>query len=173
MKQHQIKTRELTLLAMLTAILFVQETVLSWIPNVQLSVFLVMVYGATLGLPKASAVITLHVLLDNMLWGSFSPVTTLPMWLGWLTVTFIGYLLRKAPLAAIVGGAVAGSLLYCWWFVPFNYLFLNIHPIAYLGADLVFEIILCCSSVLTVMFCYRPAERLILGYYKKYIFSKE
>ena len=69
------KTKELTLLAMLTAILFVQETLLSAIPNIQLSVALIMIYGATLGIPKATLVMTVHVLLDNLIWGSLSPVT--------------------------------------------------------------------------------------------------
>ena len=169
MKIKGIKTKELTLLAMLTSILFVQETVLSFIPNVQLSVIFIMVYAATLGIPKATLVMSVHVLLDNMIWGSLTPITVCPMWLGWFLLILIGRLLRKTPLPVIVIGSVIGSLLYCWSFVLFNYLFLDINIVAYIAADILFEIILCCSSVVTVMFCYRPAEKLIKGYYAKYV----
>ena len=163
------KTKELTLLAMLTAILFVQETLLSAIPNIQLSVALIMIYGATLGIPKATLVMTVHVLLDNLIWGSLTPVTVCPMWVGWFVVILIGWLLRKAPLPVIVIGAVIGSLCYCWSFALFHVLFLQVNFIAYIIPDIVFEILICCSSVLTVTFCYRPAERLIKNYYAKYI----
>lgn len=169
----RIKTKELTLLAMLTAILFVQETVLSFIPNVQLSVVLILVYGATLGIPKATLVMTVHVLLDNLIWGSLSPVTVCPMWVGWFVVILIGWLLRKAPLPVIVIGAVIGSLCYCLSFAFFNVLFLQVNFIAYIIADILFEILICCSSVLTVTFCYRPAEKLIKNYYAKHVHGSQ
>ena len=125
----------LTGVAMLTAILFVQETLLSAIPNIQLSVALIMIYGATLGIPKATLVMTVHVLLDNLIWGSLSPVTVCPMWVGWFVVILIGWLLRKAPLPVIVIGAVIGSLCYCWSFALFHVLFLQVNFIAYITAN--------------------------------------
>lgn len=169
MTKSRIKTSELALLAMLTAILFVQETLLSSLPNIQLSVVLIMVYAATLGIPKATLVMTLHVLLDNMIWGSLNPLTACPMWLGWFILILIGFALKKAPLPIIVTGSVIGSLIYCWCFALFNYLFMDINIVAYITADILFEILICCSSVVTVMFLYRPAERLINKYYEKHI----
>ncbi|MBQ7383920.1 MAG: hypothetical protein IJV72_03920 [Clostridia bacterium] len=169
MTKSRIKTSELALLAMLTAILFVQETLLSSLPNIQLSVVLIMVYAATLGIPKATLVMTLHVLLDNMIWGSLNPLTACPMWLGWFILILIGFALKKAPLPIIVTGSVIGSLIYCWCFALFNYLFMDINIVAYITADILFEILMCCSSVVTVMFLYRPAERLINKYYENHI----
>ncbi len=167
MKKGLIKTRELAMLAMLTAILFVQETLLSFIPNIQLSVLLIMVYAATLGIGKATLVMTVHVLLDNIIWGSLNPLTACPMWLGWFILILIGFALRKFPLPVIVAGSALGSLLYCWSFALFNYLFMNINIVAYLIADIVFETLMCSCSVITVMFLYRPAEKLINKYYSK------
>ncbi|MBO5415045.1 MAG: hypothetical protein J6A83_00260 [Clostridia bacterium] len=173
MRKGRFKTSELTLLAMLTAILFVQETLLSSIPNIQFSVLLIMVYAATLGIPKAMLVMTVHVLLDNIIWGSLNPLTACPMWLGWFILILIGFALRKTPLPAIVAGSVLGSIIYCLCFALFNYLFMDINIIAYLTADIIFEILMCCSSVVTVMFLYRPAEKLINMYYSKYVNKEE
>ena len=138
MTKSRIKTSELALLAMLTAILFVQETLLSSLPNIQLSVVLIMVYAATLGIPKATLVMTLHVLLDNMIWGSLNPLTACPMWLGWFILILIGFALKKAPLPIIVTGSVIGSLIYCWCFALFNYLFMDINIVSYITADILF-----------------------------------
>lgn len=164
----RIKTGELAMLAMLTAILFAQETLLSSVPNIQLSVLLIMVYAATLGIPKATLVMTVHVLLDNIIWGSLSPTTACPMWLGWFILILIGYALRKAPLPIIVAGSVVGSIIYCLCFAIFNVIFLKVNIIAYLIADIVFEVLMCACSVITVMFLYRPAEKLINNFYAKF-----
>ncbi len=155
------------MLAMLTAILFVQETLLSSIPNIQISVLLIMVYAATLGVSKATLVMTVHVLLDNMLWGSLNPLTACPMWLGWFVLILIAFSLRRAPLPLIVVGSVVGSLIYCWCFAIFNVIFLNVNIIAYLVADIIFEVLMCACSVITVMFLYRPAEKLIKNFHEK------
>lgn len=162
-----MRAKEITLLAMLTAVLFAQETALSAIPNVQLSVMLIMVYAATLGIRNTTMILTAHVLLDNLLWGSFSPTVMIPMWIGWVAVMLIGKLLRKARLAIIVLGSVIGSIAYCLSFAIANSLVLNIDMGIYLAADLPFAIVMCCSSVVTVMFCYRPAEQMIAYFITK------
>ena len=167
MKTKSVNIRELCFLSLLVAILFVQETIMSYIPNVQLSVLLIMVYASTLGLSKATFVMTVHVLLDNMLWGSMSPTTVLPMWLGWFIVTLIGWALRRARLPFIVVGSVIGSLCYCWSFVLFKWLFLPIDIMAYVVSDILFEILICCSSVVTVTILYRPTERLLKKFYQR------
>ncbi len=163
----KLKVRELCFLSLLTAILFVQETVLSYIPNIQLTVVLLMVYAAVLGLPRAMLIMTVHVLLDNMLWGSMTPTVVCPMWIGWFCLLLIGRSLRKMPLPVIVIGSVIGSLIYCWSFVLFNWLFLPIDIRAYIISDILFEILLCCSSVITVMFLYRPIEKMVKKFYEK------
>ena len=167
MTVRRTKTAELAMLAMLAAVLFAQETLLSSLPNIQLTVLLIMVYAATLGIGKATLVMTVHVLLDNILWGSLSPLTALPMWLGWFLVILIAFALKRAPLPLIVIGSAVGSLLYCWCFAIFKALFMDINVVAYLAADIIFEVLMCACSVITVMFLYRPAEKLINNFHAK------
>ena len=167
MRRSGTNVRELCFLALMAAVLFVQETLLSSLPNIQLTVLLLMVYAATVGLSKAILVMTVHVLLDNLLWGSMSPVQISAMWIGWLFVLVIGYALRKRSLALIVAGSVAGSILYCLTFALFQSLFLKVDIVAYLIADILFEVLLCCSSAVTVTFLYRPAQTLLKRFYAR------
>ena len=167
MSKRNTNVKELCFLALMAAVLFVQETLLSSLPNIQLTVLLLMVYAATVGLSRAILVMTVHVLLDNLLWGSMSPTQFLPMWLGWFFVLVIGYLLRKRSLVWIATGAVLGSILYCLTFAAFQCLFLHLDLKAYLIAEILFEILLCCSSAVTVTFLYRPAEKLLTRFYTR------
>ena len=161
MSQRGTRVKELCFLALMAAVLFVQETLLSSLPNIQLTVMLLMVYAATVGLSKATLVMTVHVLLDNLLWGSMSPTNLVPMWFGWLAVLILGYLLRKRSLVWIVSGAVVGSILYSLCFAVAQCLTLRLPFVEYLIADVVFEVLLCCSSAVTVTFLYRTAENLL------------
>ena len=105
MSKRTVNVRELCFLALMAAVLFVQETLLSSLPNIQLTVMLLMVYAATVGISKAALVMTVHVLLDNLLWGSMSPTNLFPMWFGWFSVLVIGFLLRNRSLGWLVSGA--------------------------------------------------------------------
>ena len=167
MSQRGTRVKELCLLGLMAAVLFVQETLLSSLANIQLTVMLLMVYAATVGLSKATLVMTVHVLLDNLLWGSMSPTNLVPMWFGWLAVLILGYLLRKRSLVWIVSGAVVGSILYSLCFAVAQCLTLRRPFVEYLIADVVFEVLLCCSSAVTVTFLYRPAESLLRRFFGK------
>ena len=55
----KITIRDITIIVVLTAILFVQEAILSFIPNFQLTVFLVILYSKKLGTLKTTIIICL------------------------------------------------------------------------------------------------------------------
>ena len=63
-------TKDLVLIALLTSILFLQEQLLSFIPNVQLTFFLIVLYSKKLGIVKSSLIILIYVIIDNLLGGS-------------------------------------------------------------------------------------------------------
>ena len=167
MTRRGTNVKELCFLALMAAVLFVQETLLSALPNIQLTVLLLMVYAATVGLSRAILVMTVHVLLDNLLWGSMSPVQISAMWIGWLFVLVIGYVLRNRSLAWNVAGSILGSVLYSLCFALFQCLFLQVSLVAYLVADILFEVLLCCSSAVTVTFLYQPAKTLLKRFYAR------
>lgn len=147
--------------ALLTAILFVQEEALSFIPNVQFSVMLIMAYAATLKFYQTAIIVSVHVFLDNLIMGSLSPTVVLPMFVGWMLLAVLGYVTKKSKLWVVVLTSVLGSLLYTKAFALTNWLVLKVDIVAYLLADVVFDIILCCSSIVTVMFLYQPVCKLI------------
>ena len=75
-------TKDIAIIAIMTTILFVQEQLLSGLPGIQLSVFLIILYAKKFGLAKASLIVFLHVLLDNFYMSSFSLMYTPTMFLG-------------------------------------------------------------------------------------------
>ena len=81
-----LTTKDIALIAVLTGVLFVQEQLLSFIPNVQLTVFLLVIYSKKLGLVKTSIITIIHVLLDNMIMGSFNILYLPFMLVGWLII---------------------------------------------------------------------------------------
>lgn len=147
--------------AVLTALLFLQEEALSFVPNVQLTFVLLLVIGAVAGGGYGTLAVAVHVLLDNTVNGSLSPAVVVPMFIGYEITMLLGRLIRgrSAVLAAAVGGAA--SWLYCMCFAlsmaaaaalagdPFSLK-------GYLIADIPFEIVLVVCSVVTVLALYKP-----------------
>ena len=71
-----LATKDITLIALLTTLLFVQEQALVFIPNVQLTVFLIVFYSKKLGFLRTSLIVAIHVVLDNLVMGSFNLIYT-------------------------------------------------------------------------------------------------
>ena len=142
--------------ALLTAIIFVQEEALSFVPNVQLTVLLLVLYGAYCGPKWGSAIVLMHVLLDNLFVGSLTLYVMIPMFIGWEAILLASYMVRKKNIyiKALVAGL--GALLYCWIFVFSTVLFYKVDMTAYIIADIPFEIILVVCSVITVLWLFNP-----------------
>ena len=112
--------KKLCYLVVLTTIIFVQEELLTPIPSVQLTFFLVMIYGATLGIGYGSLIVVAHVLLDNLYMSSFGITTIGPMLIGYEITLIMGYLLRgkNEILKGIVNAL--GAVIYSALFIPVN-----------------------------------------------------
>ncbi len=152
---------------MLTAILTVQEELLTVIPNVQLTFLLVICYGATIGILDGTLVVIVHVIIDNLIMNSFTPFIIIPMFMGLEIALIIGYLLRnkKEYIVAIFGG-IAG-LIYALIFFGSTVLFYNVEPIPYLIADIPFDVVLVSCNVIAILFLYKPIINVINNSYPK------
>ncbi len=161
--------RRLTLTAMLTCILFVQEELLMMIPNVQLTVLLIFLYGAVCGPGYGTVIVLIHVFLDNLVMGSMTPQVMIPMTIGWEITMLLGCFAEKikAKLWLKCVLSALGSLIYCWVFVVVNILFLQVDPIVYITADIPFEVIIAVCSIVTVMFIYEPIYKLLYKQWNK------
>lgn len=162
------KTKDIVLIALLSAILFIQEEVLTFLPNIQLTIFLLILYSCVLKTKKTILIILIHVLLDNLVIGSMNIVFVPFMFLGWSIIpiclnTIFRNVRSSIGLAYL---AIIFALLYSWIYIIPNVLVYGVDPIAYLIADLLFEIILAISSFLTTLWLYEPCERVLRYMYK-------
>ena len=156
-------TKDIAIIAVMTTILFVQEQLLSGLPGIQLTVFLIILYCKKFGLAKASLIIFLHVMLDNFYMSSFSLMYTPTMLVGWLIIPLTLCTIFKKIESPIWLGimAIVYSFIYSWLFIIPNYLLMNIDPLAYIASDILFEIILAVCSFVSILFLYRPCSKVM------------
>ena len=155
------KTRDLVLLPLLALILFLQEEILAFLPNIKLTVFLILLYGKKLGFVRSSLTVFLYVFLDVVYMNSFSLVFSPFMLLGWMLIPFsMNTLFRHCENTYVLALAAAvHSFLYCWIYLIPNALILHADIFAYLMADVVFEALLAISSFLCTLWLYEPLSR--------------
>lgn len=166
---NKFSVKDIALLAILTSILFVQEQLLTFLPNISFTIFLMVLYSKKLGFVKTSIINLIHVLLDNLLHSSFSIMYFPFMLLGYLVIPLITSLFLKrinnSLLLALFG--VLFSFIYCFSFFIPNAIFLEIDMLAYFIADIPFELLLAASSFLSILWLYKPCSKLIDKLYKK------
>lgn len=161
-KAFKISVKDIALIAMFASILFIQEEALTFIPNVQLTVFLLVLFSKKMGLMKTSIIIAIHVILDNLVMGSLNLFYTPAMFIGWMFIpifiTLFGRKTENPFLLGLIGGACA--FLYCWMFIIPNVIFYHIDVWVYLASDIVFELILASVGFVTTTILYTPCSRL-------------
>lgn len=160
----KLTVRDITLIAVLAAILFVQEQVLQFLPNIQLTVFLIVLYSKKLGLFKTTIIVFIHVLLDNLVMGSFNILYFPFMLLGWMVIPItLNTVFKKVDNIVVLSTlGIIYSFIYSWMFIIPNAIILEINPIVYLLNDLWFEIVLAMSSFLSIMWLYKPCANLMI-----------
>ena len=159
--------KKLCYLVVLTTIIFVQEELLTPIPSVQLTFFLVMIYGATLGIGYGSLIVVAHVLLDNLYMSSFGITTIGPMLIGYEITLIMGYLLRgkNEILNGIVNALCA--VIYCALFIPVNIFVYDVEPLAYVIADIPFVLVLMTCNMFCALFLYKPIYKVLTNEFNK------
>jgi hypothetical protein len=154
--------RHVILTGMFLAILIVQEQLLLFLPNIQLTVVLIMVFAAILPGYLLVFLVFGYVMLDNLLMGSFSLLYTPPMLIGWMLLALFGWLVRNRSFFIVLLTALVFGFLYGWVYIPFNMLLHGISTFwPYLAADLPFEITMAVNNYLTVLILYKPLLALV------------
>ena len=69
-EKTNLSAKDIAVIAILAVVLFIQEEVLTFLPNVQLTVFLIVLYTKKLGFKKTTIIILIHVILDNLVMGA-------------------------------------------------------------------------------------------------------
>lgn len=154
-----LTVKELCILAFMTVILFLQEELLSVIPNFQLTFMLLAVYVKVFGFRKTSMIVLAHVLLDNIIMGSLIPIVMIPMYAGYMIYIGLIYFVRNKNIWLITLMGVIGPLLYCYFFLITNAVFLDINIYIYWLSDIPFEIMLVSSTVFSIYYFYTPLSK--------------
>ena len=162
-------TKDLVLIALLTAIIFIQELLLSILPNIQLTFFLFVLYSKKIGFSKTSIIVLIYVLLDN--------IFSLSMSLLFMPFMFIGLMMIPLLLNTIFKKVSSNlNLALLGIMFSFIYSFINIIPGCimfdmtfkeYLIGDITWELILVINSYLTILILYNPCSKVFDKYLKK------
>lgn len=159
---NTFNVKEIAYISMLTAILFIQEELLVFLPNIQLTIFLLILYSKKLGFLKTTIIIVIHVILDNLVMGSFNLFYTPAMFVGWMFIPIIVCTIGKKTENVFALGVIGivAAFLYSWVFIIPNYLILSINPLVYLASDVLFEVILAVVGFLTTVLLYKPCSKI-------------
>lgn len=156
---------------MLLAVLVAQEYVLTGIPQVQLTVILILVYAHFLRYGELVTLVVAYVLLDNLLMGSFSLLYTPTMLIIWPLFTVAARSLRHKPDYANFLLATIFPFIYGWAFIPASMVVMHLDTapkvLAYFLADLPAELAMAAVSVITFLALYTPLKELL-----KYLFER-
>jgi len=180
MDRHQVAKKEknkkyqifrIVRIALFAAILFVQEELLTFIPNVQLTQILITVYYYSFGLVDSLIIVIIHVILDNLFMGSFSIEYTPAMFIGWASLVLILYTFdqltnnKSINKNKYVIGAIVGlhGIIYSWLFLLTSIFVFKYEFIPYLINDLLFEAILVLTGFVTTIFLLEPLTKTLIN----------
>ena len=156
-----MKTKKIALFAVLTSLLLVQEQALSFIPNVQFSTLLILLFASSFKLRDSFTMLAVYVFIDSLYMGSFNLIYMVPMYIGWSLIP-IGYHVffkgRENHMALAFFGLILGFV-YGVIFMPFAVLLTGVDPWAYLMADIPFQIVMAISNFLTILWLYPPLKK--------------
>lgn len=156
-----MKIKKIALFSVLIAMLLVQEQALSFIPNVQFSTLLILLFASSFKFKETLLMIAVYVIIDSLYMGGFNLVYMIPMFLGWSMIP-VGYHLffkgKDNPYALAFFGLGLGFV-YGFLFMPFAVMMTGVSPVAYLMADLPFQIIMALSNFLTILWLYPPLKK--------------
>lgn len=159
--RHRLSIKDIAICALLTAILFVQEELLTFIPGLQFTVFLIILYSKKVGWLRTTLIVIIHTILDNVVMGSLNIVYTPFMLMGWLFIPAIVCTLLKSVENNVVLSIFAAifSIVYCWIFFIPNVFIVKIDFIAYLLSDLPWEGTMAAVSMLETVILYPPVAK--------------
>lgn len=157
--------RSIALAAILLALLIVQEELLTGIPQVQLTVPLIILYAFLFPNEILLPLIAGYVLIDNLYMGSISLMYTPAMFIAWILLAVVARKLRNKPDYIQVIIAVVFGFVYGWIFIPFSMMVLGINQFwPYLLADIPAEFAMAFSDLVTMIIVYIPAKSAITLY---------
>ena len=157
-----MKVKDVALLGILNAILYLVDQVLSFVPFLQFSMLLIILFSRKMGALKTSIIVIIYVILEYIGAG-FNLLSFIFSVIGWLFVPLLtNFLFRKTKsVISIALQGVLFSFLYSWIHIIPSCIIIESSIIDYLSMDVFFEISLAISSFVSILLLYKPLEKVI------------
>ena len=158
-----LSARELCIMALLTVILFAQEQLMNFLPNINCTILLMVLYAKTFGFVNTGMIISVYLILDATFMASLNPIWTTGQWIAWMTVPLLICTVFKKTedsLKLAFAGALC-AFLYCWVMILPTMWVLHTPFVPYLIKDVPFELLLAASSFLGILLLYDPLRKLL------------
>lgn len=157
------KIMDIVIIAMFTSIVFVLEQLLTVLPNIQLTVFLFILYTKVLGFKKTLIIVIIHTLLDNLYMGTLLPYTAIPMFIAWALIpTLLTIFKRFDSVYFLAGFAFIFGFVYGFIMMVGAIMQFQIKIIPYLISDIPFELLMAVSGALSVLILYKPLYKFLM-----------
>lgn len=158
-----MRLKDFILIALFTTILITQKLMLSFLPNIQLTVLLIILYTKIFKIKKTIIIVTLYTLIDLLIFGGISTIYFPFMLIAWLIMpilinTVFKKIESEISLAFI---SIVLSLIYSYILIIPNVVIFKIPFIPYLIKDIPFQILLSLSSFLSVLILYKPLKNIL------------
>jgi len=133
-----------------------------FLPNVQVTVLLIVVYSKVFNLKKSILIVTIYTILDNLL---FLNIYYLPfMLVGWLVIPVsLNTVFKKVNNVYILATlSIFYVLFYSLMYVVADVIILKIGFLERMLSDSIFVMIFIVSSFVSILWLYEPLKKLIL-----------
>lgn|SRR5690554_297050 len=157
----KLTVKDIALITVLTSILFVQEQLLLFLPNIQLTFFLIILYSKKLGLKRSSYIVILYTVLDSLYMNAFDIIYFPFLLISWLIIPLsINTIFKRINSTLYLSVlSILYALIFSFIMMIPQVLVLNIPVLAYLASDIYFQIILATSSFISTYLLYEPLEK--------------
>lgn len=161
-KSNEFKVQDIAIISVLTAILFVQEQILTFIPNVQLTFFLIILFSKKLRFIHNFCILTIYVIIDGIMTSSlgllYTPFIFISLLLIPISLKTIFKNVNHPTILAFLG--IGFSLIYCWLFIIPFVIILQTNFFVYMTQDIIYEVVLASSTFITTLVLYKPISSL-------------
>ncbi len=152
------KLRDLTLASIFAVVIAIQEFVLSGVPNVSLTVLLIIILTRLVDFEYSILSIIIYVLIDNLLMGSLVINFIIPMLVSYLLlVVVLNTIFKNVENELLIAmlGFIFG-IFYTLAFAISDSIIFDIDIFNYLLAGSVFTFLLSINNFVTIVWLYRP-----------------
>ena len=144
--------KQLTLLAFFLTIIITLELSMSFLPNISLTPLIFALYFTRY--PSGLLLIIGYIIMQGIIWG-------VGLYLISMTVGWVIWWLSSKNGKNLTIKSIGFAFVYGWVFMPLTVIVYGINPIAYLIADIPFQINMAISNVLTIGLIYPTLDKVI------------